>query len=150
MTALRWLASPLTGTVGVLTGLGFLSIPLRHLTSAKPVTTPPAAAVVVESAREIPAVLRLKLLAPAEHVIVETADSRKLLDLTNQAPGESEHDVAIPFQEGKAELSVRIDLGGTETAAFFTLMPDGYEDQTRYITGNGEVAETLNYEWHAP
>lgn len=147
MTALRWLASPLTGTVGVLTGLGFLSIPLRHLTSAKPAVTQPAA--VVEAAKEIPAVLRLKLLAPAEHVIVETADSRKLLDLTNQAPGESEHDVAIPFQEGKAELSVRIDLGGTETAAFFTLMPDGYEDQTRYITGNGEVAETLNYEWHA-
>lgn len=147
MTALRWLASPLTGTVGVLTGLGFLSIPLRQITSAKPAVTQPAA--VVEAAKEIPAVLRLKLLAPAEHVIVETADARKLLDLTNQAPGESEHDVAIPFQEGKAELSVRIDLGGTETAAFFTLMPDGYEDQTRYITGNGEVAETLNYEWHA-
>lgn len=148
MTALRWLASPLTGTVGVLTGLGFLAIPLRHITSAKPVVTPHAA-VVVESAREIPAVLRLKLLAPAEHVIVETTDARKLIDLTNQAPGESEHDVTIPFQDGKAELSVRIDLGGTETAAFLTLMPDGYEDQTRYVTGTGEVTETLNYDWHA-
>ena len=148
MIALRWLASPLTGTVGVLTGLGLISIPLRQLTSARPVVVPPAA-VVVESAKETPAVLRLKLLAPAEHVIVETADARKLLDLTNQAPGESEHDVAIPFEDGKAELTVRIDLGGTETAAFFTLMPDGYEDQTRYVTGTGEITETLNYEWHA-
>lgn len=148
MTGFRWLASPLTATVGVLTGLGFLSVPLRQLTSAKPVEARPAA-VEVESASEIPAVLRLKLLAPADHVTVETADARKLLDLTNQAPGESEHDVVIPFHDAKAELSVRIDLGGSESAAFFTLMPDGYEDQTRYVIGTGQITETLNYEWHA-
>jgi hypothetical protein len=35
-----------------------------------------------------------------------------------------------------------------ETAEFLTVMPDGYEEQTRYVTGSGLLEETLRYEWH--
>ena len=33
--------------------------------------------------------------------------------------------------------------------AFLTVMPDGREDQTRYLIGSGESSETLTFAWPA-
>ncbi len=45
---------------------------------------------------------------------------------------------------------LQADFGGagSETAVFLTVMPDGYEDQTRYAIGTGRMEEPLRYEWH--
>ena len=146
MTALRWLASPLTGTVGVLTGLGFLSIPLRELTSrpAKP-------EIVVEeaAAENVSAVLRLKLLAPAKRVTVEDSKGAKLIDVSESPAGETEHEAQISLDRGHADLTLTVDFGDAESAAFLTVMPDGREDQTRYLIGSGETSETLTFTWPA-
>ncbi len=146
MTALRWLASPLTGTVGVLAGLGFLSIPLRELTSrpAKP-------EIVVEevAAETVSAVLRLKLLAPAKRLTVEDAKGSKLIDVSESPAGETEHEAQISLDRGHADLTLSVDFGDAESAAFLTVMPDGREDQTRYLIGSGETSETLTFAWPA-
>lgn len=147
MTALRWLASPLTGTVGVLTGLGFLSIPLRELTSrpAKPEVVVKAE----DSSARVSAVLRLKLLAPAKQVTVEDAKGSILIELAGTPAGESEHEVRIVLENGHADLTLSADFGDAESAAFLTVMPDGREDQTRYLIGSGETSETLTFAWSA-
>jgi hypothetical protein len=147
MTALRWLASPLTGTVGVLTGLGFLSIPLRELTSrpAKPEIVVKAEI----STDQVSAVLRLKLLAPAKHVTVEDAKGSKLIELAEAPAGESEHEARFLLESGHADLTLSVDFGDAESAAFLTVMPDGREDQTRYLIGSGETSETLTFAWPA-
>ena len=143
----RWLASPLAGTAGVLAGLCLLAVPMRKLTSttaATPVLLPAAAAT------EIPAVLRLKLLAPAKSLKLSTKTGLVLLDLVNPAAGESGHDVRIPFSEGGLDIDLRADFGtaAPETAVFLTVLPDGYEEITCYATGNGLIEETLRYDWH--
>jgi hypothetical protein len=147
MTALRWLASPLTGTVGVLAGLGFLSIPLRELTSrpAKPEVVVKAE----DSADPVSAVFRLKLLAPAKRVTVEDAKGSKLIEVSDAPAGESEHEVRIVLENGQADLTLGVDFGDAESAAFLTVMPDGREDQTRYLIGSGETSETLTFAWPA-
>lgn len=145
----RWLASPLTGTAGVLVALSLLAIPLRKLTSDTPV---PAARTVpaVVSLTEIPAVLRLKLLTPASRITLKTADGKVLLAQEALAAGESEHDAVIPFGGQVAELTLTADFGdaGSESAVFLTVMPDGFEDQTRYAIGSGVIEETLRYDWN--
>lgn len=145
---LRWLTSPLAGTAGVLAGLCLISIPLRKLTSAPPVAAVmPAGPVVAGDA--IPAVLRLKLLAPARMLRLETTDGGTLLDKKDLDAGESEHDVALRFTDNECEIGLVADFGdqASETAVFLTVMPDGYEEQTRYATGSGVLEETLRYEW---
>lgn len=146
MSAFRWLASPLAGTAGVLAGLCLLAIPLRKLTSATPVTQ---ASKVEVSETEIPAVLRLKLLAPAQRLLVKNADGTILLDMPSPPAGESEHDVVLRFADGALELSLAAEFGveTAETAVFLTVMPDGHEEQTRYVTGSGLLEETLHYGW---
>lgn len=149
MSAGGWLASPLAGTAAVMAGLCLLAIPLRKLTSADPVPEVRAAPAALASG-VIPAVLRLRLLAPAQRVTLKTAAGTILLDMRNPAAGESEHDAAIPFEGDGLEISLQADFGeaGPETAVFLTVMPDGYEDQTRYAIGAGRLEETLRYEWH--
>jgi len=148
MSAFRWLASPLAGTAGVLAGLCLISIPLRKLTSAPPLPAVRAAPAVV-SATEIPAVLRIKSLAPAKHLTLKTTDGTILLDALAADAGESEHDVALRFTDGELEIILHADFGDhpSETAVFLTVMPDGHEEQTRYATGSGVLEETLRYEW---
>ncbi|MBC8127008.1 MAG: hypothetical protein H8M99_07680 [Gloeobacteraceae cyanobacterium ES-bin-144] len=149
MIGVRWLTSPLAGTAGVLVGLCLVAIPLRKLTSAEPVTLVKTE-VKKSSSSEIPAVLRLKLLVPAKHVIIKTADEKILLDARDLAAGESEHDAVIPFTSENLTLILKADFGGSqaETAVFITLLPDGYDEQTRYTTGNGLLEDSLTYEWH--
>lgn len=146
MSAKRWLASPLAGTAGVLAGLCLLAIPLRQLTSAPP-AKPVAQA--EPSSKQIPAVLRIKLLAPAKRLLVKTPDGAVLLDMAQPAAGESEHDAAFPIADGGIDLVLSAEFGDspTETAVFLTVMPDGREEQTRYATGNGLLEETLHFEW---
>lgn len=148
MSPFRWLASPLTGTAGVFAALGLLAVPLHRLTSAPQVKAPPAPAAVPADAG-IPAVLRLKLLAPAKRVAVEDAGGRRLIDLAEAGAGESEHDAVILLENGHLDLTLRADFGDTESAAFLTVMPDGREDQTRYLIGSGESSETLTFAWPA-
>lgn len=146
MSAKRWLGSPLAGTAGVLAGLFLLSIPLRQLTSAPPA---PLSAPQETSATEIPAVLRVKLIAPAKRLLVKTPDGIVLLDVPQPSAGESEHDTTLQFDHGALDLVLTADFGESpaETAVFITVMPDGLEDQTRYATGSGLLEETLRYEW---
>jgi len=148
MSALRWLASPLTGTAAVLTALGLLAIPLHRLTSA-PQAKPAPVPAESPAASETPAVLRLKLLAPAERVTVEDSTGRKLIELSAAAAGESEHDARILLENNRADLTLRVVFGDTESAAFLTVMPDGREDQTRYLIGSGASSETLTFAWPA-
>lgn len=149
MSGSRWLASPLAGTAGVLAGLCLLAIPLRQLTTARRPLALPAPAAAAASAGSH-AVLRLRLLAPATRVVVTTAAGGVLLDRRDPAAGESEHDALIPLVGGGLDLRLRADFsaGGAETAAFLTVMPDGYDDQTRYGIGRGRIDEPLRYEWH--
>jgi hypothetical protein len=146
---LRWLTSPLAGTAGVIAGLCLISIPLRQLTSAPPVPDVMAAGPVV-SGDEVPAVLRLKLLAPARLLRLQTADGETLLEKKNMEAGVSEHDVTLRFTDDEVDIALLADFGGqsSETAVFLTVMPDGREEQSRYATGEGVVEETLRYEWH--
>ena len=145
---LRWLTSPLAGTAGVIAALCLISIPLRQLTSAPRVPAVMPEEPVV-SGEEIPAVLRVKLLAPAKSLRLETADGRTLLDKKNPEAGESEHDVTLRFTDDECNIILVADFGeqASETAVFLTVMPDGHEEQTRYATGNGLIEETLRYEW---
>jgi hypothetical protein len=145
---LRWLTSPLAGTAGVIAGLCLISIPLRKLTSAPPVAAVMPAGPVV-SGDAIPVVLRMKLLAPARLVRLETAEGKVLLDEKDLESGESEHDVLLRFTDDEIDIRLLADFGdqATETAVFLTVMPDGREEQTRYATGDGVVEETLRYEW---
>jgi hypothetical protein len=143
----RWFASPLAGTAGVLLGLGLLAVPLRKLTSAQPVAD--AKAVVEAHSATMPAVMRLRLLAPARGLSVKTADGAVLLDAGDLEAGESSHDVVIPFDGGHLEVLLEADFGAVaETAVFLTVMPDAFEEQTRFAIGSGAVSEWLEFEWH--
>ena len=152
MSGPRWLKSPLAGTACVLAGLGLLAIPLRKLTSAEPPPAVPATPTAAAASAQLPAVLRLRLLAPAQRVVVKTADGNILLDLRDPAAGVSEHDAVIPIETGRLELGLQADFsnGGAETAVFLTVMPDGCEDQTRYVIGNGRLEAPLRYAWPTP
>ncbi|MEI8038145.1 MAG: hypothetical protein WCJ14_07115 [Verrucomicrobiota bacterium] len=149
MNGPRWLASPLAGTACVLTALALLAIPLRQLTSSRRPSPAPAPAPV---AGALHAVLRLRLLAPAGRVVVHTDTGAILLDRRNLGAGESEHDAVIPWEPGGLDLRVQADFaaGTAETAVFLTIMPDGYQDQTRYGIGLGRIDEPLRYDWHPP
>jgi hypothetical protein len=139
----------LAGTACVLAGLGLLAIPLRQLTTAHPLPVTPSAQVAAAEG-EIHAVLRLRLLAPASRVTIKTAAGATVLDQRNLAAGESEHDAQIPLASDGLELELQADFNddGTETAVFLTLMPDGYEDQTRYGIGRNHIDTPLRYDWH--
>jgi hypothetical protein len=147
MSAKRWLGSPLAGTAGVLAGLCLLVIPLRQLTSAPPLRP----AVPTElSVTEMPAVLRVKLLAPAKRLLVKTTDGEILLDMPSAPAGETEHEVVLPLADGGLDLALTADFGGSlsETAVFLTVLPDGLEELTRHAIGSGMLEETLRFEWH--
>jgi len=145
----RWLASPVTGTAGVLVVLSLLAIPLRRLTSTNQdpaVRVAPAAT----SARKVHAILRCRLLVPAKRLAVTSTEGELLLEVRDVAAGESEYDVVVSFAEGGLDLTVQADFGAAsaEMVVFLTVMPDGYDDQTRYAIGTGLIEESLRYEWH--
>lgn len=147
----RWLASPLTGTVVVFGCLAVIAVPLSRLTSGAAVVVPAGVpqSVPVEAGR-VPAVVRVKLLDPADRLEIVSADGAGLLRLDAPAAGESEHDIVVPSDAGVIELQVRVACGSDETAVFVTLMPDGREEQTRYLTGAGDLEDTLRFEWPHP
>lgn len=148
MTGHRWYASPLAGTGAVLAALGLLAIPLRQLTSARAVPAHVVAAPAV-SPKETPAVLRVKLLDPVRKLTIAGPDGRLLLETGPLPAGESEHDAVVPFEHGITELTLHAETGDEETAVFLTVMPDGHEDRTLWLSGSGTLEETLHYEWHA-
>ncbi len=146
MTLPRCLCSPLAGTAGVMAGLALMAVPLHKLTSAAPATRQVHT---VESSSAIHAVIRVRLLLQPETLVLKTTDGRMLLVLNKPVAGESEHDVDIPFAGNGFEAVLSADFGDSpsDTAVFLTVMPDGREDQTRYLTGKGKLEETLRFEW---
>jgi hypothetical protein len=141
------LNSPLFGTVGVLAGLGLLAIPLHRLTSTPP--APPPERITATASADTPALLRLKLLAPAARIRLATEDGRLVLDLTQVPAGESEHDTTLAIRDGHLDLvlEAELDASPTDTAVFLTVMPDGREEQARYVIGTGTVSEPVRYAW---
>lgn len=146
MSHTRWHGSPLAATAGVLAGLALLAIPLRELTGRTQEVAAPAAPIVAEQGT--PAVLRLKVLDPVENLAIRTTDGRVLLEAATLPAGESEHDAEIHLEQGVCELVLTAEAGESETAVFLTVMPDGFPDETRYVTGSGALDETLRFEWH--
>lgn len=148
MIGLRWLTSPLAGTVAVLAGLCLLAIPLRKLTSAQPVPQVKLQAAVV-SAADIPAVLRIKLLVPANRVTLQAPDGTIVLGIEDAEAGESEYDVQVRFTDDEIGLHLVAEFTDetAETAVFVTVMPDGYEERTAYATGAGRIEESLRFDW---
>ena len=152
MKAARWLKSPLAATAAVMAGLCLVAIPMRALTSGASwvdsVTT-----IKTVSAEKTPAVLRIKLLAPATRLVIKTVGGVVLLDRAGLAAGDSEYDASLDLSEGDLELSMMADFGETaqETAVFLTVVPDEREEQTRYATGSGLLEEILHFTWpHEP
>lgn len=151
MTHPRWFASPLAGTAVVFACLAVIAVPLSRLTGGAAVVAPagvprsPSA-----EADRVPAVVRVKLLDPADRLEIVSVDGAVLLRLDAPAAGESEHDIVVPIDAGVVELQVRVACGSDETAVFVTLMPDGREEQTRYLTGAGDLEDTLRFEWLHP
>ena len=152
--AFNLLHSPLAATAGVLVALGLLAIPLRHLTSHRPPPAPPVTPLQPAHPDLTPALLRLKLLAPARSIRVTTETGAVLLNLSNLAAGESEHDASLPLRDGNGDLNLLLeaDLGDspTDTAVFLTVMPDARVGQTRYAIGSGSLREPLRFAWHQP
>ena len=144
----RIMTSPLLGTAGVMACLAVVAVPLWRLTSVPPVVVRPLAGVVADGVT--PAVLRLKLLDPAKRVVVRAGEDNVLLDLKDLSAGESEHDVALRMGGGEVELAMVVELGdlARETAVFLTVMPDGHEQRTAYVTGSGRLEEILQFDWH--
>ncbi|MEI6604456.1 MAG: hypothetical protein WCP35_04045 [Verrucomicrobiota bacterium] len=148
----KFLHSPLAGTAGVLATMALLAIPLHHLTSnrtlhaAEQFTPPPASDTLT------PAILRLKLLAPARSLRLTTEDGTILLDLTDVAAGESECESALPIHQDSLDLLLKADFGDSpaDTAVFLTVMPDIREAQTRYLLGSGSLVQPLRFNWHSP
>jgi hypothetical protein len=101
------------------------------------------------ASESMPAVLKLRLLAPATMLTLKSTDGTVLWDAGKLDAGEFTHDVAIPFAGGDLEILLEADFGtAPETAVFLTVMPDAFEEQTRFAIGGGEVSEWLEYEWH--
>lgn len=146
----RWTASPLAGTAAVLAALALLAIPLHRLTSSTPATSRPAEPKPAPRPDHIPAVLVLKLLHAADSITVRTADGESLWQLAPAPAGESELDAQIPFPDRQTELTLEARFGTAETAAFLTVMPDGHDEQTRFLIGSGTASELLTYSWNRP
>lgn len=149
--AVKILQSPLAGTAGVLIAIGLLAIPLRHLTSHRQASAERVKAVDLTEQTDVHAVLRLRALSPARSIRVTSEDGATLLDLTDVAAGESEHDTRLVLHDESVELLLDADLGDSpsDTALFLTVMPDGRVEQTRYVIGNGTIHEPLRYDWHS-
>lgn len=150
----RFLHSPLTGTAAVLAGMALLAIPLHQLTSPtaanlteKPGTSP--APEPAQPATTTPAVLRLKLLAPAPRIHLSTPAGLTLLSLENVPAGESEHDIQLPIDDLSTELTIDATLapGPPETALFLTLIPDNLPEKTTFLTGNDHLTDTQKVDW---
>ena len=97
----------------------------------------------------VPAVLRLKLLAPAK-ITLTGPGGLVLMGERGLPAGETEIDSIIPIQKGVLELLIDVDFGdaAAESAVFLTVMPDGHEEQTRYLIGSGRARELMIFDWH--
>lgn len=146
MTRSRWHASPLAGTAVVMACLAVLAVPMWRLTGGTPAVTAPAVAAATAPGT-VQAVVRVKCLDALARLEILGTDGALVLRLDAPAAGESEHDVAMPFDGHAVEWVVRADCGADETAVFITVLPDGREGQTRYLTGSDAVEETLRFEW---
>lgn len=148
------LHSPLAGTTVVLVALGALAIPLYRLTSNDDAPSPSLTATSAAPADQAatPALLRLKLLAPAVSIRIRSADGTTLLTLDHPPAGESEHDAALSLTSGRLDLTIEADLGEqpSDTALFLTVMPDALDPQTRFLIGTGSLTESWTLTWPAP
>jgi hypothetical protein len=135
----------------VLAGIALLAVPLHRLTSSPvPASAAPSAlpaAAGTESAT--PAVLRVRLLAPARSLRLSGADGRVLWDAANLPAGESEYDATLGAFSGTLDLQAQADFGNLsgDTALFLTVMPDGREERQAHAIGGPIVSAALHFEW---
>jgi hypothetical protein len=143
------LHTPLAATAGALIGLLLLIIPLRHLTSRAPVAHQAAQGVEIDDC--VMAWASLRLLAPAESVVLRQTDGAPVWSAGAMAAGEHGTRLALPPLPGKTEFILEITFQNTtsETAAFLTLAPDGLEEVTCHAIGRGTIRELLRFEWTA-
>ena len=151
-------SSPLMATAVVMAGLGLLAIPMYRLTSAAapagaatgvatPTETAPAPG--HDGEKNLPAVLRLRLLAPAESLAIEAANGEPLLALGATPAGESEHDVTLMLADDALDLNLTADFGtlAGETAVFLTVMPDNHEEQQAHAIGGPVLTSPMHFQW---
>lgn len=142
--------SPLMATAIVWAGIGLLALPLRTLTAHHPVASPPAATTAgpVEKSTE-PAVLRLRLLMPAQSVELRGMDDTVLWRLDNPPAGEAEKDVTLPIEGNRLELTLTATFAAApgDTAVFLTVMPDGREQREAHAIGSGTIDGHLSFIW---
>jgi hypothetical protein len=146
-------------TAVVMAGLGLLAIPLHRLTSATASAAAKDADVVAtvgspaathhSGEKDLPAVLRLRLLAPAKSLDIETADGEPVLALDAMPAGESEHDVALALADDSLDLNLTADFGDLagETAVFLTVMPDSHEEKQAHAIGGPVITSPLHFQW---
>jgi len=149
---MNWLTSPLAATVVVCTALAALSIPLRRLTSDRVLLAIPAAqtpATREDHGHALPGVLRVRLLAPVESLMVSTTSGEVLWNTGRLEPGEHQAASRFSLIDDALELLVEavFDDGAGDTALFLTVLPDGVEEQTHYTIGSGGIEEILFFEW---
>lgn len=147
MKNLRCLDTPLVATAVVLLICGSLVHPLWRLThddGQKPEVTAP----VVHLDQKIGAVLRVRTLKKLSEIQVHDGRGALVWSARDLDAGENEYDIQIGMDK-VVDLKVRVVFseGSEESAVFLTVLPDGYEDRTRYLIGSGEVEETLSYDW---
>ena len=153
---MNWLTSPLAATVVVFAVLASLAIPLRRLTTDRVGVLLPMAAVEAGgrerdgNGRPFSGVLRVRLLVPAESLVVTTTDGEELWRAGALASGEHEVDAEFLLIGNALELLVEADFGDAtgDTALFLTVLPDGVGEITHYAIGTGRIDDVLLYEWN--
>ncbi len=141
------LHTPLAATLGVLLGMLVLMIPLQRLTSKTPAIQAPPTNVEIDDC--VMAWASLRLLAPAQSVVLRQADGQTVWSTGPVAAGEHESRFSLPPLPGQAEFILEITFSDTtdETAAFLTLAPDGFEEASCHAIGRGHIRELLRFEW---
>lgn len=145
------LSSPLMATSAVVLGLALLAVPLHRLTNSLPPSTAPVARISPPQSTEAgeAAVIRVRLLRAAALLVVTTADGRELWKAENLPAGESEIDARLVLDNNHLELSIDItpEPGAGETAAFFTVLPDGREERKNHVIGEARLQDQLSFDW---
>lgn len=146
---MRWLGSPLIATGVVVVGLWGVSYPLRRLTSGVESVVRVSPVEKRGEEEKLHAVIRVKHFEKIRSLRVSDERGLVVLEVKDLEAGEHEYDVTMRIHERMVEwkLGVEMEDGGGETAVFMTVMPDGMEDRTNYVIGEGMIEELIRYEW---
>lgn len=143
-------------TLVVCVGLSVIAVPLRELTSRDHKSAERSATRAYatddsedEGAYRTEGILRLKLLEPMTSLKVLMTSGDLVWEGQDLPVGETEVEVRLRLNDDAVELLVEADFGDLEndSAFFLTVLPDGIEEKTQYVIGNGLVEDVLLYKW---